>query len=71
MTAKIGTRTVIDALYVLNRRYGRWPTSQEIADYLEVDRAVVVPHLRELNDRRMFRSRQRQGRKVWQPWEAA
>ena len=69
--ATITSLTVIDALYVLNRRRGRWPTSQEIADYLEVDRGVIAPLLRELNDHRMFRSRQRRGRKVWMPWGAS
>lgn len=69
--ATINSRTVIGAIYQLNQRHRRWPTSAEIASYLEVDRREVVPLLRELNDSRLFRSRQRDRRKVWMPWETA
>jgi hypothetical protein len=68
--ATISTTTVIGAMYQLKTAYGRWASAQEIADYLEVDRRVIAPLLAGLRDRRVFRDRQRDGRKVWMPWEA-
>lgn len=65
----IRTTTVIAAIYHLGRR-GQWPTSPEIATYLVCDIAEVRPALRELHEGRLFRPRQRAGRKVWMPWEA-
>lgn len=78
MAPTINTRTVISAVWQLGYRHGasvgdhrsRWPTETEIAEYLNVDVAIVRPLLRELRDNRLFRDRRRQGRRVWMPWEA-
>lgn len=70
MSPKITASTVMSAIHELYRSTAHWPTADDIAGYLEVDRAVITPLLRELRDRRLYRSRQRNRRKVWMPWEA-
>jgi DNA-directed RNA polymerase specialized sigma subunit len=61
---------VMRAIYDLEKRLGRWPTAQEIAEYLKVAREEVRPILGDLHNARLFKERQRNGRKVWLPWSA-
>ena len=62
---------VIRAIYEL-RNGDRHPTSQEIAEYLEVGQNDVKVALRDLHAQRLFqpRDRKRDGvrRREWAPW---
>lgn len=64
-------RQVISAVWQLYDRHGEWRTSADIAKYLEHDEKIVRRALSQLKAKRIFRDRQRSGRKVWMPWEQA
>lgn len=66
----ISTASVIGAAYEAHRR-GRWPTIEEIADYLETDAETVRALLLDARRRRLFRDRRRDGKRVWMPWGEA
>lgn len=68
--SEITTTRVISAIYDL-RRAGRWPTIDELAKHLEVHDSEIKGALGKLRGARLFRSRQRGGRKVWMPWGEA
>lgn len=66
--ATIRAAAVISAVYALHERHGDWPTAEAIADYLEVNVRLVLPHLHGLKDERIFRDRRRRGKRAWMPW---
>lgn len=61
-------KAVIQALYDLHERHGRWPTAGDVAAYLELDEHAARRALLSLRRARIFRDRQREGVRVWMPW---
>ena len=70
MSVEISTSTVVRAAYELHTRFGHWPSSGDLAEYLQAKEGTVRARLLELRRARLFRDRQRDGRRVWMPWGA-
>ena len=64
----ISAKTVIRAIGDLTDRTGQGPTTEDLAKYLECAAGDLRPALLSLRSQRIYRQRQRQGRKVWLRW---
>jgi hypothetical protein len=67
-SADVGSHAVIRAVHTLHSRTGNWPTLADVADYLETTEEDARRCLLELRRSRLFRDRQRGGKRVWMPW---
>lgn len=66
--SEITTNTIISAIWELHSRTDKWPTRDQIAEYLRCEIALVKNGLAELRRKRIMRDRRREGETRWMPW---